>query len=127
MSDKPATTANNVKFARGGLRLVILSFLAGAALSVPAFVVGYVGGQLHNDVARGDRDVDAVQDIVAAGAERYAALSISRGPGDKFLLQGEVESSEDLENLRKELIRSLGESRTEYILQVSVSQDTENG
>ena len=95
--------------------LILIGSLSAACAGIPAFGVGYVGGLLGNDVSRGNRDVERVELIMAAEPQRYGDLSINRGPADKFLLEGWVNSQTDYDALRDRLVREFGEERADFV------------
>lgn len=96
--------------------IILIGTLCAACAGIPAFGVGYVGGLLGNDVSRGNRDVDRVERILAAEPARYGGLSINRGPADKFLLEGPVDSQADFDALRDRLVREFGEERADFVM-----------
>jgi hypothetical protein len=53
---------------------------------------------------------------MAAEPARYGRLSLNRGPADKFLLEGPVESQADFDALRDRLVREFGEERADFVM-----------
>ena len=107
--------------------LVIIAVLSACCAGFPSFFVGNFLGSMGNDVARGNRDVDRVNKIVAANPEEFGSLTINRGPADKFHLEGTVRTQADLDHLRDEMERTFGEDRAGYILEVTVDGSANGG
>ena len=113
--------ADPVKSRRSWKSFVLIVTCTGIVVSVPVFVVGYALGYVPARGERGDRDVRVVSELIAKNGDQYSALTIDRGPLDKFRLRGTVPTQEALDHLNSEMIRSLGEYRAEDIMEVYVS------
>ncbi len=100
--------------------LCLVAVAAAICAGVPSFLVGFARGYLRNDRERGNRDVDQVKAILAANPKKFGSLTISRGPGDKFTVEGFVEAPEDLQDLRDKLARTFGEERARDVEAVTV-------
>lgn len=105
-----------------GWWLVGIVVLTGSCAALPALGVGCLYGYISSDTARGNRDVHQVRLILDEHPDRFGSLSINRGPVDKFMVEGMVETQDDLDFLREELVQTFGEERADFVLAVEVRQ-----
>ena len=107
-------------YKRSWASLALIVAVTAIVVSIPVFAVGYVLGYIHARAERGNNDVRIVNRITAENPDSYSSLTINRGPLDKFHLEGTVQTEEALDSLKAQMIRSFGEDRAEYILEVTV-------
>ena len=95
-------------------------FVAALLAAVPSFGVGWIVGALHVDQTRQDLDIAVAKHILDEHPDRFSRLRINAGPALKFLIEGEVRTRDDYEQLRTMVIREFGEPRGKTLLAVDV-------
>jgi hypothetical protein len=72
-------------------------------------------------VRQRELEIHDIQGVLSRDPDRYADVGFNQGPWGAYYVEGTVGSLADLQGLRQELIRILGQRRTEWIWAVEVS------
>lgn len=109
----------------GGRSRFELGCVAIPVVCVLLLVLAYWIGRFHQELITenhlGDLHASRVEELLAQDPFRFDQVTVSRGPLSKYSVSGQVESSEDLDFLKGELIRLFGEQEAGEVLAVDVS------